>query len=577
MPAASRSLAAPWWKRAVFYQVYPRSFMDANGAGVGDLQGLAHCLPYVADLGVDAVWLGPVMRSPMRDFGYDISDYCDIDPVFGTLDDFDAVVTEAHRLGLRLIVDQVWSHSSDRHPWFIESAASRDNPRADWYVWADARPDGTPPSNWQASFGGAAWTWNPRRRQYYLHNFLSSQPDLNHHCPDVQDAMLDVARFLLDRGVDGFRLDVVNYYVHDAALTDNPVADHVRTPAATIRFQRQVHNKSQPETLAFVARLRALLDGYDGERMAVGEIFDDDMVGRQLEYTDGPDRLHTAYSFVLLQAGRATPALFLGALAPWAQAAGWPSWSLGNHDVPRFPSRMAPGGEPDPRLTRCLLAVLLSLRGTPFLYQGEELGLPQAEVPFERLRDPFAIAAWTGGREAAGRDGARTPMPWTDAEGGGFSTATQTWLPLDPAHRPLSVERQAADCGSTLSLVRRLLAARRAASALQTGDLHPLPPPDGVLAFERTLGEERFVCLFELAGRAVEVALPDDAEWVVVEGEGLTPDAAHPLSHPSDLIGGPLAGVRTVAEGPSGQAGGKRSVGLDPYGWAWLRAGAAAA
>ena len=477
-PAAARD----WWRGAVFYQVYPLSFHDSNGDGLGDIPGLIERLPYLADLGVDAIWLSPVFASPLRDFGYDVSDYRAIDGRFGTLADFDALVAAAHACGLRLIIDQVWSHTSDQHGWFVESASSAASRRADWFVWADARADGTPPNNWQASFGGPAWTWHPRRRQYYLHNFLCSQPDLNIHCPAVQDALLEVARFWLDRGVDGFRLDVINYLAHDRALTDNPPRDLVHAPAATIRFQQQLHNKSQPETLAFVARLRALLDGYPGT-MAVGEIVDDDMAGRQIEYTDGPERLHTAYSFALLQARSATPTLFRDALAPWNSALGWPSWSLGNHDVPRFPTRLSPGGADEGR-TRMLVALLLSLRGTPFLYQGDELGLPQAQVPFAALRDPFAIAAWDVAEDAY-RDGARTPMPWTDEDGAGFSNAIATWLPLDPAHRPLAVALQERDPASMLNRTKRLLAIRKAWPALQTGTLRFRDVSADVLGFER--------------------------------------------------------------------------------------------
>jgi len=504
MRAMTPSDDVPWWKRAVFYQIYPRSFADSDGDGVGDLAGIAARLDHVAALGVDAVWLSPFFRSPMKDYGYDVADYRDVDPLFGTLDDFDRLLDRAHALGLKVVIDQVWSHTSDRHAWFRDSAARRGG-FDDWYVWADAKPDGTPPNNWQASFGGPAWTWHPARRQYYLHNFLSSQPDLNFHNPAVQDAILDVARFWLDRGVDGFRLDVVNYVAHDPDLADNPVAPYERTPPATIRFQRQVNNKSQPQALAFIARLRALLDRY-GDRMAVGEIFDDDMLARQREYTDGPDRLHTAYSFHLLRAQRATPALFAEALAAWAGAAGWPSWSLGNHDVPRFPGRL--GGD-DPRLARTLFALLLCLRGTPFLYQGDELGLGQARLPFEALRDPFAIASWTEAAPDAGRDGARTPMPWTaDAANAGFSTAAETWLPLDERHRALAVDAQEDDAGSMLNFARRFLALRRERPALQSGEAALLPAPDGVLAFERRRGDARLVCLFELSGREAVVRLP---------------------------------------------------------------------
>jgi alpha-glucosidase len=453
----------------------------------------------VASLGVDAVWLSPFYRSPMRDFGYDVSGYTEVDPLFGTMADFDALLARAHALGLRVIIDQVWSHSSNEHPWFVESAASRENPKADWYVWADPRPDGSPPNNWQASFGGPSWTWAPARRQYYMHNFLSSQPDLNFWTPAVQAAVLDIASFWLDRGVDGFRLDVINYLFHDRELRDNPVAPYARPPALAVQYQSHVRDRSQPQTLAFVERLRTLTDAYPA-RMTVGEIFDEHPLERQQEYA-APGRLSTAYTFHLLYARQATPALFLEAMNGWSGAQGWPAWALGNHDVDRFASRLA---HDEPRLARTLMAALVCLRGTIFLYQGEELGLPQAKVPAERLRDPFAISAGSG----AFRDGARTPMPWT-AEGpcAGFSTAADAWLPLDPAHRPLAVDRQEADPHSTLAFTRRLIGLRRASAPLRIGDFEPAEgaTPPGVLAFSRRLGNERAVCAFELAGQAAQL------------------------------------------------------------------------
>ncbi len=300
-----------WWRGAVIYQIYPRSFRDSNGDGVGDLNGVSEKLDYVASLGVDGVWLSPFFRSPMKDFGYDVSDYRDVDPLFGTLDDFDALLGRAHALGLKVIIDQVWSHTSDRHPWF-QASCDPASDKADWYVWADPKPDGSPPNNWQASFGGPSWTWNARRRQYYLHNFLPEQPDLNYWNPAVREAILDVARFWLDRGVDGFRLDVINYLAHDPALTDNPVAGYRRPPATASQYQKHIHDRSQPLALGFVETLRALMDGY-AARMTVGEIFDEEPLVRQIEYVE-PGRLHTAYSFFLLQATKATPALFAQAL-----------------------------------------------------------------------------------------------------------------------------------------------------------------------------------------------------------------------------------------------------------------------
>jgi alpha-glucosidase len=469
-------------------------------------------LDYIADLGVDGVWLSPFFVSPMKDFGYDVADYQAVDPTFGTLEDFDALVARAHDLGLKLIIDQVWSHTSNAHPWFAESAASRQNARADWYVWADARDDGTPPNNWLASFGGPSWTWGPQRRQYYLHNFLAAQPDLNFWNPAVQEAILDVARFWLDRGVDGFRLDVINYLFHDRGLADNPVAPHAGPPANPTRFQRHSRDRNQPETLGFIARVRRLLDSYPA-RMSVGEVVDDPALPRQIEYTAGAERLHTAYSFHLLSARRATPELFAAAITAWSCADGWPSWSLGNHDVARFATRLA---SDDPAHARVLMAVLMSLPGTLFLYQGEELGLPQAEVPFERLVDPFDIAAWPGG---AGRDGARTPMAWTgEGPNAGFSAAADTWLPLDPRHRALAVDRQDPDENSLLALTRRLIAMRKTHRALRLGAAEVVPAGDGVLAFQRRHGDERLLCVFELAGRPAAFEVPASSLVLTVSG-----------------------------------------------------------
>ncbi|QUD88029.1 alpha-amylase family glycosyl hydrolase [Phenylobacterium montanum] len=509
--------SAPWWRGAVIYQIYPRSFCDSDGDGVGDLKGITSKLDYVASLGVDGIWLSPFFRSPMKDFGYDVSDYCDVDPSFGTLADFDALLARAHELGLKVIIDQVYSHTSEEHSWFVESAASRDNPKADWYVWAPAKPDGTPPNNWQASFGGPAWTWGPRRRQYYLHNFLKEQPDLNFHNPAVQDAVLDVARFWLDRGVDGFRLDVVNYFVHDPALTDNPPSGGERTPARTYLFQKHVHDKSRPETLRFVERLRALTDQYP-ERMMVGEIVDDDELARQREYTEGDHRLHTAYSFHLIGGRRGDPALFAEAAPAWAGASGWPSWSIGNHDVPRFPTRLG-GANAGPEQAKALLAALFALRGTIFLYQGDELGLPQGRVRFEDLQDPFARAAFTGD---AGRDGARTPFPWDRAQPmAGFTTASHAWLPVDPAHAERAVSTQERDPASLLAFTRRLIALRTEEPALRLGEAEVLAAPEGVLAIRRRERGAEVVCVINLGAAPAALSLPGLAKATLL-GCGLS-------------------------------------------------------
>jgi alpha-glucosidase len=340
-------------------------------------------------------------------------------------------------------------------------------------------------------FGGPSWEWDARRRQYYLHNFLPEQPNLNVRNPAVQEALLDVARFWLERGVDGFRLDVVNFLIQDARLRDNPVIGLKRPPARPHEFQRHLYDRSQPEALEFVSRLRALAGSYPS-RLLVGEIEDEEPLLRQREYTAGEDRLHTAYSFFLLRAGKASPALFREAMAGWE--GGWPSWSLSNHDVPRYPTRLAAG---DPRRVRLLMAILLCLQGTIFLYQGDELGLPQARVPFEKLRDPEAIRFWP---EGIGRDGARTPMPWIAGEAmAGFTSAAEAWLPIDPRHRELAVDVQETDPGCMLAFTRKLIALRCASSALRLGDWRPLDAPEGVLAFERTCDAERVLCVFNLS------------------------------------------------------------------------------
>ncbi|HEY7899570.1 MAG TPA: alpha-amylase family glycosyl hydrolase [Caulobacteraceae bacterium] len=489
-----------WWRGATLYQIYPLSFCDSDGDGRGDLAGVTSRLDYIASLGVDGIWLSPFFASPMKDFGYDVSDYTAVDPSFGTLADFDVLLARAHALGLKVIIDQVWSHTSDRHAWFDASAASATNDKAGWYVWADAKADGSPPNNWQAAFGGPSWTWSPRRRQYYFHNFLAEQPDLNYWAPPVQEAILGVARFWLDRGVDGFRLDVVNYLFHDPSLADNPVNPERTAATSPSRMQTHRHDRNRPQTLEFLAKVRALVDERPG-RMTVGEVVDDPALPRQIEYVAGPRRLHTAYSFHFLAARQASPDLFRAAIAAWEATDGWPSWSLGNHDAPRFATRLA--GD-DPRHVRVLMAALLCLPGTVFLYQGEELGLPQAKVPFERLADPFAIASFTGG---AGRDGARTPMPWTnDDRSAGFSSATETWLPLDPRHRAMAVAAQDADPASMLAFTRRAVALRASEPALRLGKAEVAASADNLLIFERRLAGERRLCVFELEGQETRLA-----------------------------------------------------------------------
>ena len=485
------------WKGAVFYQIYPRSFQDSGGDGVGDLQGILERLPYVASLGVDGIWLSPVFRSPMRDYGYDISDYRAIDPLFGTLADFDAVVAECHRLNMLIIVDQVYSHTSIDHAWFAESRSDRINTKADWYVWADPKPDGSPPTNWLAAFGGGMWAWDSRRRQYYLHNFLASQPDLNLHNPEVQDAILDVARFWLDRGVDGFRLDVANCYTHDRQLRDNPPSG-VKNAVRPYFMQRHLYDRDRPETFAFAARLRALTDARPG-RFLLSELASDDPEGAIADYTSGSDRFHTAYSFRFLSKPFGPEVIRQGVEALFDRAPdAWPSWAFSNHDFDRVASRWGEGRGPD--FPKTLLMLLTSLPGTLFLYQGEELGLPQAEVTYEALRDPDGLAFWPAYK---GRDGERTPMPWSATEPhAGFSTA-EPWLPIDPRHLALAVDRQEVDLASTLAFTRIWLAFRRSRPAFAEPGIAFEDTGSGLLIFTRAGGRLRLV--FNLGDQSARI------------------------------------------------------------------------
>lgn len=491
-----------WWRGGVVYQVYPRSFCDSDNDGVGDLAGVASKIGYLKKLGVDGVWLSPFFKSPMRDFGYDVSDYCDVDPIFGTLADFDSLLEKAHEAGLRLVIDQVYSHTSDQHPWFRESRSSRDNPKADWYVWADAKADGTPPNNWISLFGGQAWSWDSRRRQYYMHNFLAEQPDLNFHNPAVRKAALDVGKFWLERGIDGFRLDVANFYFCDQKLRDNPPKRPEGGFARPYQHQRHLHDRSQPENLVFMEDFRKLVDRY-GDMMTVAEIGSDSYVARSIEYTE-PGRLHTAYNFLLLENGPLTARLIRETLESWTSETAWPSWSFSNHDVVRARTRWG-GEDASDAFAQMLLGVLMCLRGTIFLYQGEELGLPQADVPFEKLQDPEGIRFWP---DSLGRDGCRTPIPWkAGAANAGFSEA-EPWLPVDPRHDALAIDRQEADDSSTLNLTRGFIAFRRAHKALRFGDISFLDAPEPVLAFTRRHEGETRLCVFNLGGAETQFSLP---------------------------------------------------------------------
>ncbi len=482
-------------------------------------------LPYVAALGVDAIWVSPFFRSPMKDFGYDVADYRAVDPIFGTLADFDRLLARAHQLGLKVMIDQVLSHTSDQHAWFAQSRASRRNPRADWYVWADPRPDGTPPNNWLSVFGGSAWTWDARRRQYYLHSFLAEQPDLNFHHRPVQDALLEEVAFWCARGVDGFRFDACNHQFHDRRLRSNPPARRggaVSTVQADNPYALQQHrfDKSQPDNLAFLQRLRRVLDRHGAA--SIGEVGDEQPAPLMARYTEAGKRLHMAYSFSLVTREGSAEHIRREVQTlerALARTGGWGCWAMSNHDSVRVATRWSARGQRDAAQVKMLQALLVSLRGSACVYQGEELGLPEADVPFEHLQDPYGRAFWP---EFKGRDGCRTPMPWQAARPhAGFSTARrgQPWLPLSPAHAPLAVDPPLADADSPLHWLRRMLAWRRGQSALRLGDIRFLDAPPHVLLFERRLAAQRRLCAFNLGPRRVAVPIP----------AGFTVDEAAPL------------------------------------------------
>ncbi len=509
LPVSQRDPATlPWWLGATIYQIYPRSFADSNGDGIGDLPGITARLEHVARLGVDAIWLSPFFTSPMRDFGYDVADYCDVDPIFGTLADFDALVVEAHRLGLKIIIDQVYAHTSDQHPWFISSRNDPQGLHGDWYLWHDPKSEGSPPNNWQSVFGGPAWTWDARRRQYYCHNFLKEQPQLNGHNPAVQQALLDAARFWLDRGVDGFRLDALNFLMQDKRLRDNPpqpeTAEHPRT--RPFDYQKRIHNQGHHAIPKFIEKVGALMEEYEG-RFTVAEIGGEDAVREMKLYTQGDTRLNTSYGFDFLYAEGLTPKVIAKAIGQWPDKAGmgWPSWAFENHDAPRAITRWLPDdadAETRKRFAAMKMLLLLCLRGNIFIYQGEELGLTQVEIGFEDLQDPEAIANWP---LTLSRDGARTPMPWQSGQANcGFSSA-KPWLPLGADHAAMAVDVQAGDPKSLLELTRALLAFRKAHSALRWGEIKFRVADEAVLMFERSFGDERLVCLFNLG--------PEPAKW----------------------------------------------------------------
>jgi alpha-glucosidase len=487
-----------WWQRGIVYQVYPRSFQDTNGDGIGDLAGILGRLDHLADLGVDAVWISPIYPSPMADFGYDVSDHAGVHPVFGDLEGFDRLVAEAHRRSLKVILDFVPNHTSDQHPWFRESRSSRGNSRRDWYVWRDPAPDGGPPNNWVSEFGGGAWTWDEATGQYYYHAYLKEQPDLNWRNAEVRAAMMDVLRFWLDRGVDGFRVDAIHHLVEDDHLRDNPPDPDWRPGMSPARRVLRTYTMDRPEVHDAIAEMRRVADSYDGDRVLIGEAYLP--IDRLMAYYGEDLRgFHLPFNFLLITAP--WEAGTIAGLVDEYEAAlppgGWPNWVLGNHDRRRLASRIGPAQ------ARVAAMLLLTLRGTPTIYQGEEIGMTDVPIPPDRVRDP-----WQTRVPGFGRDPARTPMQWDDGPNAGFTTG-EPWLPLAQDCRTVNVARQASDPRSMLSLHRALIALRRAEPALSVGDHVTLPAPaQDVLAYERGHAGRRIRIVLNMGGPAMELEVP---------------------------------------------------------------------
>jgi len=507
-----------WWQWGIIYQIYPRSFMDSNGDGVGDLAGITSRLEYLQGLGVTAIWISPIYPSPMADFGYDVSDYCGIHPLFGTLEDFNRLVGEAHRRDIRVILDYVPNHTSDQHPWFVASRSGRDNAKRDWYVWRDAKLDGSPPNNWVSHFGGGAWTRDEASGQYYLHSFLKEQPDLNWRNPEVVSAMLDVLRFWLERGVDGFRVDVMWETVKDAKLHDNPPnPGYVEGKTHPYFKVLPQYNHDQPEVHQVVRQMRSVLDEYE-DRVLIGEIYLP--VPRLVAYYgENGDGCHMPYNFQLVMlpwnARKIAEAIdaYEGHLPP----NGWPNWVLGNHDRPRIATR---AGREQAGVAAILL---LTLRGTPTMYYGDELGMENVPVPPEAVQDPVERNIPGFG---VGRDPERTPMQWDGGPGAGFTTG-KPWLPVSADYARLNVAAQSEDPRSLLSLYRRLIALRQSEPALMVGSYSPIPAEGDVIAYVREHGGQRFLVVLNLGAEAASVKAGERGRVAVCtdvsrEGEAAT-------------------------------------------------------
>ena len=479
-----------WWQSAVIYEVYPRSFQDSNGDGIGDLDGIIQRLDYLVRLGLDAIWAAPIYRSPMADFGYDVADYCGVDPIFGTMQDFDRLLKEAHRRDLKLILDFVPNHSSDQHPWFLESRSSLDNAKRNWYLWRDE------PNNWMSNFGGSGWEWDKQTNQYYYHSFLKEQPDLNWRNPDVRSAMYDVLRFWLDKGIDGFRVDVMWLLIKDDQYRDNPLDPHVASGQSSSNSLLPVYNSNRPEVHDIVAGMRAVIDSYPG-RVLIGEIY---LPIKELMPYYGKDLngANLPFNFLLLQCpwnAQAVAQVISEYMTTLPQGA-WPNWVLGNHDNARMATRVG--------LSQAAIAamLLLTLPGTLTIYYGEEIGMTNALIRSEDVQDPAEKRQPGIG---VGRDPERSPMTWDSSEMAGF-THGRPWLPLVADHRAVNVEVEEGDETSILNLYRRLIALRRAHPMLVGGQLSSVTTLGDLLSFERTAENERVVIFLNLGHSPVQVA-----------------------------------------------------------------------
>lgn len=546
--AATRHSGDPdWWRGAVIYQIYPRSFQDSNDDGIGDLKGITQRLPYIASLGVDAIWISPFFKSPMLDFGYDVSDYRAVDPIFGTLADFDSLTAEAHRLGLKVMIDLVISHTSEQHPWFVESRSSRSNLRDDWYVWADPNEDGTVPNNWLSVFGGSAWEWDTTRCQYYLHNFLASQPDLNLHNREVQDALLEEVRFWLERGVDGFRLDTINFYFHSQGLEDNPPLppelrnDSIAPSVNPYNFQDHLYDKNQPENLDFLKRFRALLDEYP-DCAAVGEV-GDAQHGLEIvaQYTSGNDKIHMCYAFEFLSPEPLSPARVRDVQEKFDATApqGWSCWAFSNHDVMRHASRWADHQSDRDAYLKMTTMLILTLRGSVCLFQGEELGLSEAVLDFEDLQDPYGKRFWPNFK---GRDGCRTPMAWSHNEPNAGFSAGSPWLPVPPEHLHLSVNCQEQQSDSLLEFYREFLQFRSMHLEFSKGSIKFHNSTEKIVVFERSCKGSRILVAINMTDENADAAIGRD-QYEVIKQIGAGCKLADGVLH-LPPFGGWLAKIR---------------------------------